>query len=47
MQNLNQKGDDQKYLVVEVCERGEEVVIINYCNPYKRLDFDSLLQSKG
>lgn len=42
-----EKGDDQEYIVVEVWERGEEVVIINYYNPCKRLDLDSLLRIQG
>ena len=37
------KGKDQEYIVVEVWESGEKCVIINYYNPCKRLDLDSLL----
>lgn len=42
-----EKGDDQEYIVVEVWERGEEMVIFNYYNPCKRLDLDSLLRIQG
>lgn len=33
-----------QHTVVEVWERGEDVVIINYYNPCKRLDLDKILR---
>ena len=44
---LLEKGEDQEYIVVEIWEREEKVVIINYYNPCKRLVLDSLVRIKG
>ncbi len=44
---IPERGADQEYVVVEVWEREERVVIINYYNPCKRLDLDSLLRIRG
>lgn len=44
---LLEKGADQEYVVVEIWEKGEKVVIINYYKPCKRLDLDSLLRIQG
>ena len=42
-----EKGSDQEYIVVEVWEGGEEVVIVNYYNPCKKLELDKLVRIKG
>ena len=44
---LLEKGEDQEYIVVEIWEREEKVVISNYYNPCKRLVLDSLVRIKG
>ena len=35
-----EKGENQEYIVVEVWEKEEKMVIINYFNPWKRLELD-------
>ncbi len=42
-----EKGEDLEYIMVVLWERGEEVVIINYYNPCKRLEVDKLLRIQG
>ncbi len=42
-----EKGEDLEYIMVVLWERGEEVVIINYYNPCKRLEVDKLLSIQG
>ncbi len=40
-------GDDQECIMVEIWERGEEIVIINYYNPCKNLELNNLLTIQG
>ena len=42
-----EKGAEQEYIVVEVWEGGQNVVIVNYYNPCKKLDWDKLGRIKG
>lgn len=42
-----EKGAQQEYIVMEVWEGGEEVIIINYHNPYQKLEISSLVRLQG
>ncbi|CAJ1057143.1 RNA-directed DNA polymerase from mobile element jockey [Xyrichtys novacula] len=44
---LIESGEEQEYIVVELWEGGEAVVIVNYYNPGGRLILDRLVRIKG